>query len=775
MGAVIGQSHHRKEAWDKVTGQALYTDDLPTQGTLCARIVTSPYGHARIRRMDVTDALALQGVHAVLTGADCQGLGGTLIKDHPVLARDVVRYAGEPVAMVVARDASIADQALSRIVAEYEPLPCVFRASDALAENAPILHEGLGSYAVTVDDVIPMPGTNISAHYPVRKGDMNEGWAQSEIIIERHFDLPPTAHMAMEIRTGRATIKRDGTVDIVSSTQAPFEVVKQNGALFDVPSGNIRSTAPFLGGAYGGKVSVVTEALAQLASIHVNGQPVRVLLTREQDMISLPCRMGLEATIKIGATKDGRIMAMELYCLLDHGAYSDIGPYMAKVAAADCTGPYRVAHVCCDVFAVYTNHTFATSYRGFAHESMTLCVERSMDALADELCMDPLVLRRINAIAPLDDSPTQVTCTSSNLGDMKACIEGIQTLAQWNPTPLRIDANHVRAQGMACFWKASTPPTDAVSGALITCNADGTLNLHTGVVEMGSGSKSMLCEMLAERMGMSVEQIHVVMDVDTRVAPKHYKSVASLSSYIAGRAVMRAADDVLAQLREIGAQALHCFPEDIDIREGKVIMRSDPSVYIPFADIVYGYKAEDGTSIGNPVIGRGGSMFRGLSSLNPTTGAGKPGPAWTVGAQVVEVDLDLRDGSYRIVRASTVMDVGCAANPDMMRQLVRGGMSMGLSMASREAFHYNSDGKPMATSLRSYKVMHIGEEPEYRIAFVETPQMDSPYGVRSISEHGIIGMPAALANALTRACGYEVNALPATPERIYDLLKEIKA
>ncbi|NLV59677.1 MAG: xanthine dehydrogenase family protein molybdopterin-binding subunit [Clostridiales bacterium] len=772
MEALAEQDHHRKEAWEKVTGKAVYTDDLPITSHYCARILTSPHGHARILSINTTDALAMEGVKAVVTGENSGIMCGTLIKDRPLLANSITRYAGEPVAMIVAVDEYTADHALQKVQVTYKPLPCVFRPGDSLKHGAPILHEKLGEYARVVDDVTPQAGTNIASHYPVRKGDMQVGWAASDVVVEESFYLPPSAHMPMEIHTARCHMNRDGTVEIISPTQAPFEVAKQNACSFRIPAGNIRSRVPLVGGAYGGKVTVAVEALAMLASQKVGGHPVRVILTREQEMTTMPCRMGLEARIKAGVTKDGMLQAMELTFWLDNGAYSDIGPYMAKSMAADCTGPYHVENLLCDAYAVYTNHTYATSYRGFAHESLTLCVERTMDKLAKTLKMDPLALRRLNALRPGHLSPTGVKCTFSNLGDVATCLDQIKPLSGWNPSLVTIDQNNVRAQGIACFWKSSVPPTDAVSGAVITFNEDGSLNLQTGVVEFGSGSKSLLAELLADRMRISIDQVHVIMDVDTRVTPKHFKSVASLSSYLAGRAVLRAAEDALMQLRQIGAEALCCWPEDIEVKDSKVYRRGDPDVYVHFKDLVYGFKAPAGASIGKQVIGRGGVMMKGLSSMDPVTGQGQISPAWTVGVQVVEVEVDLRDGTYHILRASTVMDVGNAVNPKGMGELVRGGMSMGLSMASRECFRYNPDGKPTTLSLRSYKVMHIGEEPEYRIAFVETPQEDAPYGTRSMSEHGIIGMAAALANALSAATGQSVNELPATPERLWILLKE---
>ncbi|HMM31564.1 MAG TPA: molybdopterin-dependent oxidoreductase, partial [Clostridia bacterium] len=301
---------------------------------------------------------------------------------------------------------------------------------------------------------------------------------------------------------------------------------------------------------------------------------------------------------------------------------------------------------------------------------------------------------------------------------------------------------------------------------------DGSVNLNTGVVEMGSGGQTNLAQILAEKLSIRPDQVHVIMGVDTRAAPEHWKTVASLTGYMAGHAVVRAADDILRQLRKNGAEAFGCLPEEIEIANGRVFWRKNPERFIDFKDIAQGYRAMDGTSVGEPVLGRGGFMLKGLSMLDSQSGKGKTGPAWTLGAQVVEVEADLKTFSYRILSASTVMDVGKAVNPELMRAMIAGGMAMGISLASRETFSYNEKGIPEMPNLRTYKLLHIGQEPDYRVGLVETPEDDAPYGLRSYSEHGIIGIPAALGNALSAAFGKEIFFLPLTPERIWRAVLE---
>lgn len=768
MNTAIGKSVQRKDAWDKVTGKAKYTDDFSATGILTARLLTSTCAHARILDIDVSKALGVNGVKAVLTGADCPELFGPLMQDRPALARDVVRYAGEPVALVVAGDKPTAEKAVRLIKVNYEPLPFVLTPSQAMAEGAPLIHEQVNAYKKVMTDIYPEAGTNVASRYRMRKGNMDKAWKRCSTIVEQRFFLPPSDHLAMEVRTARAEISSSGDVLITTSSQSPFSVRKQLAEAFLIPSGKIQVRVPFVGGGFGGKAPVTLEILAFLASRSVGGKAVRLTIPREQDMATAPCRMGLEANIKVGVDENGLIQAADLTYQLDCGAYTDISPYMTKAIAMDCTGPYHIENLLCDAICVYTNHTYVTSFRGFSHETFTFCIERVLDILARECSLDPLAFRIRNAIHPGSLTPSQVKCTASLIGDLTQCLNNIKELAEWdggNAVPIK--NNTVRAKGVACFWKTTNPPTNAISGAFITFNPDGSVNLHTGIVEMGSNGQTHLAQMLAEKLKIDADQVHVVIPVDTRTAPEHWKTVASMTEYMAGHAVMRAADDLLDQLRRNGSQAFGCSADEIEVEQGHVFLKKNPKQFIALKDIVQGYQSTSGESIGEPVLGRGGFMLKGLCKLDPRTGQGKTGPDWTLGAQVVEVEADLKTYTYRILNASTVIDIGKVINPESMRAMISGGMAMGLSLSSREGYAYDQNGIPKLPNLRTYKLLHIGQEPDYRVGFVETPENQSPYGVRSFAEHGVIGIPAALGNALSTAFGKQLVTLPLTPETIW--------
>ncbi|MZK51100.1 xanthine dehydrogenase family protein molybdopterin-binding subunit [Clostridium beijerinckii] len=764
----IGVSIPRKEAFDKVTGTAKYTDDFISPGMLYGKILTSPHAHAKINSIDVSSAKESPGVKAVITGDYFPTLCGTVIEDRPPIARDKVRYNGEPVAVVVANSEQEAMKALKLIKVEYEPLPVVNSISDALKENPVLVHENLEQYTHAMHDVYPEMGTNIADRIKIRKGDVAKGWGEIDITINGKFSLPQSDHIAMETRNVRAQILPGGRVIIYTSSQGPFSVKKLLSKYYGIPEGDIIVKVPFVGGGFGGKAPMQLEVLAYLASKAVNGKLVRIANSREDDMKTSPCRIGVEADIKIGATKDGIIKVLEAKYMVDSGAYTDIGPRMAKSIAVGCSGPYNIENVWCDAICVYTNHTYVTSYRGFGHAEYTFCMERMMDKLATQLAIDPIELRMKNAIKPGQYTPTQVKTTLSNIGNLSDCITKLKELAEWDEGQvIKTENGMIRAKGMGCFWKTSDSPVNAVSGVFLTFNTDGSINLNSGAVEIGPAMKTTLAQILAEKMKMDVGRIHVFMGVDTQVSPEHWKTVASMTTFMAGRAVLRAAEDLMKQLKSLAADIMKNPPEDLEIENEKVYLKQDPEIYVGFEDLVRGFKQANGLAIEGQILGRGSYIMSHITDLDKDTGKGKPGPAWTVGAQAVEIEYDPNMFTYRLLKAITVIDAGKVINPKTSRGLIMGGVNMGFGIATREAFEYNSEGELQTTTLRTYKPMRFGENPEYVVEFIETPQIDAPFGARGLAEHGIIAIPAAFANAMSSAADYEFDNLPIIPEMIW--------
>lgn len=764
----IGKDVVRKDAWEKVTGRAKYVADYSSPELLHAVLVTSTCAHGNLLNIDYTEASSMPGVKTILTGDYYPILTGSVLEDRPPLARDKVRYYGEPVALVVANSEAEASAAAARVKVFYEPLPTVDSPGAAMRPGAPLVHEHPEQYKKEIPEVYPQVNTNIVHHVKIRKGDMKQGWENSDMTVEGTYSLPEADHMAMETRSARAEIMPDGQIIIHCNSQGPFGVRQMISQHFGVEMGKVVVHVPLVGGGYGGKAPVQLEYLAVMASQAVDGRPVVITNTREQDIGSSPAKLALEATIKLGAQKDGTLTAGEYTFLVGTGAYADTGPRMANSMAMSCTGPYKLDNVWCDSYCVYTNHTYATSYRGFGQTSMTFAVERTMDKLAAALNMDPLDLRYKNAIVPGETTPTQVVLTPSILGNVPYCIEKLKNLINWDEG-LRQDLgnNHIRAKGAACFWKTSNSPTDAISSAVVSFNSDGSANLQVGAVEIGPSTKTTLAQILSERLRLDINRIHVEFEVNTRTSPHHWKTVASMSTFMVGRAVLEAADDAIQQILSMAATAMKCSPEDLALDQGRVYMKDNPDFFLNYADIVHGYKYPDGNTVGSQIIGRGTYVMPHLSPMDRETGKGKPGPYQTPGAQAVEIELNTDDYTYRILKAATVLDAGKVLNPKTAKGLVMGAMGMGLGLGSREYFIYDQRQELQNTSLRTYKALRIGEQPEYLVDWVETPNLVGPYGERGLAEHGILGIHAALVNALSRAAGVELDQLPVIPEFIW--------
>jgi CO/xanthine dehydrogenase Mo-binding subunit len=677
--AGIGISYIRKEAADKVTGAAKYNDDYTSPELLYAWMITSRYAHGKIKSIDIGAAAGMKGIQSIITGASLNILCGPLLEDRPLLAKDKVRYFGEPVALVIANSEFEAKKAAQSVIIDYEPM-AVVNSIEAAVNTAPILvHENLDKYKKAIETVYPKAGTNIANHTKIRKGDMLTGWSESQFIAEGHYKFPQTDHMAMETRSARAEIKPDGTVIIHTSTQAPASVKKVIGRYFNYESGKIVVITTFVGGGFGGKASVQLELLAVLASQAAGGRPVRIANTREQDMISSPVHVGFEAKVKLGANKEGKIVAAEMEYYYDCGAYTDSGPKMSRAGAVSCTGPYDIENVQCDSYCVYTNHPYATAYRGFGHTWFLTAMERTLDKLAANVGINPLDIRIINAIKPGNFTPTQVEVNTNNVGDLSKCLTKLKELINWEEGQrIEIESDKVRAKGVACLWKNSSSPTNAISSVILSFNSDGTINLNCGAVEFGNCSKTIVAQILAEKMQMEVNQIHVVMEVNTNTSPIHWKTVASMTTHMVGNAVLDAADDLINQLCNIAAIVLRCSPKELIVANCRVFSKINPNIFIEFKDIVHGYEYSNGNSIGGQIIGKGNFIMEHLTPLDKETGKGNPGPEWTVGAQAVEIEFDKNEYTYRLVRVASVIDIGKVINYNYARGIVMGGMCMGL-------------------------------------------------------------------------------------------------
>ena len=769
----VGKPEHRIDALEKAMGRVKFMADYSAPGLLHAKLVTSTEAHALIKSIDKTEAWKMPGVRAIVTGDIFPFNIGPILADRPPLAFEKVRYYGEPIAIVVADHEHQAKAAAQKVLIKYKTLPVVNSVQQAFQTSSPLVHENSEQYTKLISDVHPKSGTNIGSHIKIRKGDFDLALKNCAETITATYTFNLSDHAALETRCTRVEINPGGRVIVHSCTQSPYTIKKVLNQFFNIAVGNIVVHAPMVGGAFGGKGTVQLEPLAYLASKAVGGKLVKLEMSREEDMVTSPCRIGFDATVQLGATKEGKLIAGKYTYLIDGGAYTDQAAGITRASAIDCTGPYNIPNVWCDSYCMYTNHPFGTSFRGYGHPELTFAVERTMDQLAKQLSIDPIQLRVMNAIKPGDTTPTRTRLTSNNIGDVEKCLNRAKELIKWDDGQrVEVGKNKVRAKGISMFWKTSTTATNAQAGAILTFEADGSVNLNCAAIELGQGTKTILAQIAAEKLGMDMKDIHVTMEINTQYDPHQWRTVASSTTFLAGRAVISAAENAIKQLKKTAAIAMQCSEEDLDVGGGRVFLKPDPAYGIEIKKLALGYKFPSGHSIEGQIVGVGKHIQRHLTPMDKNTGFGKPGPWWSVGVQAVEVEIDTRDFTYKIVTGLTVLDGGTIINPATASQQMRGGMYMGLSYATSEKFVFNDKGIVQNTNLRNYPMLRFGEQPEqYLVDFIESPSLDGPYGARGIGEYGVIGSPACLANSLSNAIEAELTQLPLTPEYIWKTKK----
>jgi len=771
---VIGNSTLRKESLDKVTGKVIYGNDHNSPGLLHGALKTSPHAYAKIKEIHKEDAEKMPGVKAVLIGTDLKENIGLYLCDKPPIARDTVRHFGEVVAVVIADSVEKARAAVDVIQVVYEKMDPILSPKEALEADASIIHQEMATYS-HIKPIHPEPGSNVASRSKIRKGDVQKAFTEASCVVETNMVIPPGDHVAMEPRVSIAEIKSTGELHITSSTQAPFVVKNLMCHFFGLEPGKVVVTAPMVGGGFGGKAGIQLEGLAYLMSLKVGGRAVKLVNTREQDMLASPGHIGLESNVKIAADKNGKLLGMDLTYCFNSGAYADYAVNISRAAAISCTGPYNVPNVKCDSMCVYTNMPFATAYRGFGHIEMAFGIEKALDELADKLQMDPVELRILNSIKEGDQTPVQSVLNSST-GDLKTCFKRVEDMLGGSVGEVQeIGKEWVRAKGVAGFWKAPAMPTNTDAGAILTFNGDGSCNLNTGVVEIGQGSKTGIAQIVADTLGIPIEKVHVVMDVNTRTSPSDWATAASRGLFMGALAAHEACLDAIEQIKEVASAVLRAPKSALVVKDERVFVVDEPTLGLQLSEVALGYVYPNGNAYYGQIIGKGRYITKHLTDIDKETGKGHPDLEWTLGAEGVEVDVNVRTGQYKIVKAVCCIDVGKVINPDLARGQIVGGMAMGMGYTTMEGFKFNSRGQVTNGTLRDYKIMRLGDQPEYKVEFLETPQLDGPHGARGLGEQSVIGMPGAIVNALSRAIGKGLYEIPITSERLYKKLLEVSS
>ncbi|MGC9334074.1 MAG: xanthine dehydrogenase family protein molybdopterin-binding subunit, partial [Anaerolineae bacterium] len=547
----VGKSVPRVDAYEKVTGTALFADDMQFgPGLYHGRLVRSPHAHALIKGIDAAKALAVPGVKAVVTGRDFPNNIGLYLVDRPIFARDRVRYVGEPVAGVVASTEEVAEEATGLVEVEYEALPAVFDPVEATQPEAPLLHPDLGDYQVA-NFICPQPGTNVSEHFKLRRGDVTSAWPQCTAIVQQRFRLPQIQHVPLEPHVSVGLWEPSGQVTLWTCSQSPFAQRDLMALSLGIPHGNLRVVSPYVGGGFGGKAGISMEVCAVAMARAVKGHPVKLRMTREEEFIGTTVRQSLVADTKIGCDAEGNLLAMETSYYFGGGAYNDYGVNIARAAGYSCTGPYRIPNVKGDSYCVYTNQPIGSAMRGFGMPEIHWGIEQIMDQLAEQVGIDPAEFRRRNCVRGGDTILTGMKMTPV---DLVSCIDQVTEAIGWGEVQAPSAPHRRRGKGLAIMWKAPAMPPNPGSAAVVRFNEDATVHVSIGAQDLGQGAFTVMAQMAAEALGVPFEWVRISVPVDTKYSPYEWQTVASRITWSTGNAVRAAALDARRQILEVVAQ-----------------------------------------------------------------------------------------------------------------------------------------------------------------------------------------------------------------------------
>lgn len=749
----VGLSVPRIDGVEKVTGAAKFTGDLKFPDLLEAKVLRSPLPHAEVVSIGTTRAQALPGVVAVLTRDDLKDIDpyyGNCLRDRPVVAIDRVRFVGEPVAVVAAEDGLIAEEGLSLIDVSYRELPCVGDIDAALAKGAPRLHERFADTGEfhDVDGVGENFGGNICHRERFIKGDPQTAFAHADEIIEETFEFPMVCQYAMEPHTAVARATPDA-ITLWSASAHPFLVRAEIAHMFGLPHSKVEVIVPFVGGAYGSKSYFKIEPLAVAMARKTGGRPVRIAQSVAESMLTTR-RHSARVRVKTGVKRDGTLVARDAEVWLDTGAYADNGPRVARRAVSRMIGPYRLDHCKVEVLAIYTNTVPAGSMRSIGGPQTIWALESHMDTIAYRLGIDPLEYRLKNLLRRGEVLKPGATPIDADLRQgAKAAVKGLS----------RAVGSDREGKGEGVAVGVSDSEATPVSVALVRLLADGSVILSAGTTEVGQGARTVLAQIVARELAVSVEQVSVA-GTDTLSTPFDRSTGASRSTTVMGSAVKAAAEDLRRQLLAAAAEIFNAQADAITLKDGAACFGGKRLGYGKIVSHYFGMP-------GGELIGRG--------YIRPGGKLGSTFPLfWETGMGGAAIQVDKDTGAIKIDRYVTVADVGKAINPQQAEGQDEGAAIQGLGAALFESLIYEH-GQPLNANLVDYRVPRFADLPErFESRLIENGDGPGPYGAKGMGESGIVSVAPAMGNALYRATGARVRELPLTPERVWRALRSLK-
>jgi len=746
---IVNHSIPRRDGRVKVTGKAQYVADLRLIGMAYAKVLRSPYAHAKIITIDKSRAEAHPGVHCVVTGYDLDGLNpyyGHAVKDHPLLAIDKVRYAGEPVAAVVAVDERTAFEALELIDVKYQELKAVFTPEEAMAKDAPLLHERkfeAGALRGFEGDITAGKGSNICQSHKIQWGDVEKAFREAASVVEGNYYFPMTYAYAMEPYVAVAEVNDQG-VTIYSSAQHPFMVRHDLKSIFNLPVSKVRLIVPFVGGGYGSKSYTKIEPLVAACSWKAK-RPVKLQLTVEEAMLTTRSDDAY-TWMRTAVDKNGKIIARQAKILMNTGAYAENSPLVVEKSTNRCVGPYAIPNVLIENSSLYTNTVPASSYRGFGCAQVTLPGESQIDELAAKIGKDPYEFRLANAAQPGQEFFPGMRPFD---GTLKQDLDTAAKAIGWG-TPL------AKGHGRTVACSGSDAGAYPLTSTAVRVHADGSVTIMTGSTELGQGSHTVLPQIAAEALGVAYDKVNVVSS-DTAITPYDRSTGASRTTTLMGSAVLEASQEAIQQMVVMAADVLKVKVEDIQTVRGGVRCGE---VQLDWSQVISKFYAlPDGEVIGRSYIRKSGK-FAALPVF------------WEAAATGVEISVDEETGKITMEKLATVGDVGLAINPALAEGQDLGAATMGMGIGLFEELVY--EGSQLVNgSILDYRLPRFSDLPkQVELHLVQNQDGVGPYGAKGGGEASLNSMAANIANAVDRAVGVRIRQAPLTPERVWRALKE---
>lgn len=766
----IGKPYNRPDSISKVTGKAVYLDDVRLPDMLHAAVLRPQYAHARILKVDTSEAEKCEGVVKVVTGEGCKFRYGDNIKDLQPMAVTKVRYIGDPVAAVIADTLAHARAALAKIKVDYEPLPVYIDARDAMAKDAALIHEDMEKYW-RLGTLKETPGTNIANTYHLKKGRGEEGFDEADVVIEGEFNYPLGSCAALEPHGTIVWFKEDKTIEVWSTTICPFIIREDLAHSYGVPVSDVRVHTPDLGGCFGYKSDVTTEQTIAWIASFVPGRPVKWVATREEDFTSTLLAHGIRTKMKMGAKKDGTLVAIKSTLYHTGGAYADTAVNVTIASTHNSTGPYEFKH--CDLtgYTVYTNTPAVGAYRGYGHQESQIATERMIDLMARKLGMDALDLRKKNFLSEGKVNAVGETMWKHS-GNLLECANRVEKMVFGKPKP-KEDDQFVYGRAMVTVMKSPKGAPFSTKGCYMKMNVDGSVNINMGGAEVGQGLRTVIKQVAAEALKISPDRIRVYTEIDTQYSPYEWQTIGSMFTTQGGRAIIRAADKMIATLKKTAAQVLKTDEDYLEYEGDFIVLRNDPTIRVETKELARGYITGDGITIGE--LAQSVSDARLPRYSNPdANGQGSIGVTYTMGAQAVELKIEKKTGKVIVDHFYSVFDVGQVINPLQIRGSVLGGVAMSIGAAISEEVVFDAEGHIINPHMFKYHIPTYKEVPEQTIEFVETPDPIGPFGARGIGEHSVIGAAPAILNAIYDAIGVDLFEIPVTPEKMKKALEARK-